>query len=109
MGEPRGRRQVAVGGIGLPALELGKAPPALGLEDAFGSLDLVEVAGVLVRERAQVLGPELVECGPDGTHDAEPIERVFGYLWTRSHVTEILNVGARPAADLGQAGGIGFS
>jgi hypothetical protein len=81
MSEPSGRRQVAVGDIDLPALEFGHTPPALGLEDAPGPLDLVEVAREgLVRERAEVLGSELVEGGSEAAHGVECIEQVFESL-----------------------------
>ena len=78
MSEPSGRRQVAVGGVDLPALELGHTPPALGLEHAPGPLDLVQVARErLVGERAEVLGSELVEGRSEAAHGLETIEQVF--------------------------------
>jgi len=81
MGEPSGRRQVAVGGIDPPALELGHAAPALGLEHASGPLDLVQVARErLVGERAEVLGSKIVEGRSEAAHRVETIERVFESL-----------------------------
>jgi hypothetical protein len=81
MCEPSGRRQVTIGRIDLPALELGHASPALGFEHAPGPLDLVQVARErLVRERAEVLGSELVEGGSEAAHGLETIEQVFGRL-----------------------------
>jgi hypothetical protein len=102
VGEPPGRRQVAVGGIGLPALELGKASSTLGFEDASGSLDLVEMAGVLVRERAEILGSELVECGPERAHGRDDSEHVFDRLWSRSHSRKKICVTGRPGEPPGR-------
>ena len=69
---------MAVGGIDLPALELGHPSPALGFEDTSGPLDLVQVAREgLVRERAEVLGSELVEGRSEAAHGFETIEQVF--------------------------------
>jgi hypothetical protein len=81
MSEPSGRRQVAIGGVDLPTLELGHPSPALGLEDASGPLDLVQVAPErLVRERAEVLGSKLVEGRSEAAHGLETIEQVFESL-----------------------------
>jgi hypothetical protein len=81
MSEPSGRRKVAVGGVDLPALELGHASPALGLEHPPRPLDLVQVARErLVRERAEVLGSELVEGRSEAAHGLESIEQVFESL-----------------------------
>jgi hypothetical protein len=81
MSEPSGRRQVAVGGVDLPALEFGHTPPALGLEHAPGPLDLVQVARErVVGERAEVLGSELVEGRSEAAHGHETIEQVFESL-----------------------------
>ena len=81
MCEPSGRRQVTIGRIDLPALELGHASPALGLEHPPRPLDLVQVARErLVRERAEVLGSELVEGRSEAAHGLETIEQVFGRL-----------------------------
>ena len=81
MGEPRGRRQVAVGGIDLPALELGHTPPPFCLEHTSGPFDLVQVARErLVGERTKVLGSKLLEGRPEAAHRAETIEQVFERL-----------------------------
>ena len=81
MGEPSGRRKLAVGDVDLPALELGHTPPPLCFEHASGPLDLVQVARErLVRERAEVLGSELVEGGSEAAHGVETIEQVFENL-----------------------------